>query len=72
MVNDSQIEESGVVKVYYPLKGFGFISRQKGKDLFFHRKDMKDEAWAFEGAHVRFLVVKSDKGLQAIAIHRIG
>lgn len=72
MANESQIEESGIVKVYYPLKGFGFISRSKGKDLFFHRRDMKDEAWAFEGAHVRFLIVKSEKGLQAIGIQRIG
>ncbi len=26
--------EFGMVKVFNPLKGFGFIQRQKGKDVF--------------------------------------
>ncbi|MDP3809950.1 MAG: cold shock domain-containing protein [Hydrogenophaga sp.] len=72
MESESQIEESGIVKVYYPLKGFGFITRSKGKDIFFHRLDIGDEAWALEGAHVRFLVVSSERGLQARGIKRIG
>lgn len=72
MASEFQILESGVVKVYYPLKGFGFIARSKGKDVFFHRYDIGDEAWALEGAHVQFVVVRSEKGLQAKGVKRIG
>ena len=41
MVNESSEKNFGIIKIYYPLKGFGFISRELGKDLFFHRGDKK-------------------------------
>lgn len=62
----------GTVKAYYPIKGFGFITRAKGKDVFFHFLDVQDEADIFEGAKVRFLVVDGGKGPRAIKIERTG
>ncbi|ABM36661.1 retron Se72 family effector protein [Polaromonas naphthalenivorans] len=62
----------GVVKVYYPLKGFGFISRAKGKDLFFYRDSVKDEAALIEGATVSFQIKTTEKGLRAVNLTREG
>lgn len=64
--------EYGVVKVYFPLKGFGFITREKGKDLFFYRTSVTDEASIIEGTHVKFKIEASDKGARAIEITRNG
>jgi len=72
MVNESSEKNFGIIKIYYPLKGFGFISRELGKDLFFHRSDIADEAWALQGAYVQFSIEKSEKGLQARLIKRVG
>ena len=64
--------EVGVVKVYFPLKGFGFITRDKGRDVFFHRKDIGDEVWALEGVRVRFVVEKTGSALKALNVQKIG
>ena len=70
MVNiDLQV---GVVKVYFPLKGYGFITRDKGRDVFFHRKDIGDEIWALEGVRVRFVLEKTGDGLKALNVQKIG
>jgi cold shock protein len=70
----SQFDEIsyGTVKAYYPIKGFGFISREKGRDLFFHFRDVKDESDVFEGAKVKFVVQNSEKGPRAVNIERVG
>lgn len=62
----------GVIKVYYPLKGFGFIVREKGKDIFFYRTSVTDEAALIEGASVRFQLKNDPKGECAINIERSG
>jgi CspA family cold shock protein len=62
----------GVVKVYYPLKGFGFITRPKGRDLFFYRTAFADETHILEGNAVQFRIEKGDSGLRAIQIKRTG
>lgn len=62
----------GVVKVYYPLKGFGFITRPKGRDLFFYRTAFTDETHILEGNAVQFKVEENAKGLRAIQIKRTG
>ncbi|MGX9937796.1 cold shock domain-containing protein [Advenella kashmirensis] len=63
-------ETVGTIKCYFPLKGFGFITRQAGKDLFFHFRDVQGEEWALEGVKVRFRVERTAKGLQAVNISR--
>lgn len=60
----------GVVKVYYPLKGFGFITREKGRDLFFYRTSTVDESVLIEGATVRFQTQQGEKGDSAVNIRR--
>ncbi|RZT91724.1 MULTISPECIES: cold shock domain-containing protein [Advenella] len=64
-------ETVGTIKCYFPLKGYGFITRQAGKDLFFHFRDVRGEEWALEGVKVGFRVQRSEKGLQAVDIYRI-
>lgn len=76
MKNQSEHNESstGTIKCFFPFKGFGFITREKGKDLFFFYKDLKNEEHIFEGAKVRFIINKNmnGKGPFATEIERIG
>lgn len=62
----------GVIKVYYPLKGFGFITRIKGRDLYFNRRAIANESQIIEGATVRFKIVSSTEGDCAENIERDG
>ncbi|OQS30884.1 hypothetical protein B0T40_24350 [Chromobacterium haemolyticum] len=72
MTNQSSVPEYGTVKCYFPLKGYGFITREKGKDLFFFFKDLLDEKTIFEGAKVAFSVESTLKGPRAIKVTRVG
>ncbi|MFP5197138.1 retron Se72 family effector protein [Alcaligenes faecalis] len=64
----------GTIKCFFSLKGYGFITREKGKDLFFFYKDLRDEGTIFDGVKVRFKVDKNEdgKGPRAIEIERVG
>lgn len=64
--------EVGTVKIYYPLRGYGFITREKGRDVFFYRTDIGDEVWALEGVRVQFTIEKSGTRLRARSIQKIG
>ncbi len=72
MVTNSNNYFYGIIKVYFPLKGYGFITREKGKDLFFYRTSVVDEASIIEGNPVRFLIEAGDKGMRAVEIVRNG
>ena len=65
-------DETGTIKSYLPLKGFGFIQREKGKDVFFLRTDSQNENWLHEGAIVSFSLTEEAKGPRAHNIKRIG
>lgn len=69
---DEENTHYGVVKIYYPLKGYGFITREMGKDVFFLRTAVKEEAWTLEGTRVKFSIVKTENRIQATEIQRIG
>jgi CspA family cold shock protein len=69
---DVNAVERGIVKCYYPIKGFGFIQRQRGKDVFFFRADAKSEAILLEGAAVTFHVRQEARGPRAYEIERVG
>jgi CspA family cold shock protein len=59
--------EKGTVKWFNAAKGFGFISRQGGEDVFVHFKAIAGEGYKTlnEGDSVQFEVEKGPKGLQA-------
>ncbi len=63
--NDSR--ELGVVKWFNVSKGFGFITRDNGDDVFVHFRNIRGRGHRSlnEGQQVRFSVRESDKGLQA-------
>jgi CspA family cold shock protein len=59
--------ETGTVKWFNASKGYGFIERDEGEDLFVHFSAIQGEGYRSldEGQRVEFTVVEGDKGLQA-------
>ena len=59
--------EQGTVKWFNDAKGFGFISRTSGEDVFVHFSAIQANGFRSlqEGQAVQFNVVKGPKGLQA-------
>ena len=65
--------EQGTVKWFNGAKGYGFISRQNGEDVFVHFKAITGEGYKTlnEGDKVQFDVEKGPKGLQAANVQKI-
>lgn len=65
--------EYGTVKWFNESKGFGFISRESGADVFVHHSAILGEGFRTlnEGDRVTFEVVNGPKGLQAKNVMRI-
>jgi len=59
--------EQGTVKWFNASKGYGFIQRESGDDVFVHYKSVQAEGYKtlHEGAEVEFEVEETQKGLQA-------
>lgn len=59
--------EQGTVKWFNDAKGFGFITRQSGEDVFVHFSAIQAKGFRSlqEGQAVQFNVVRGPKGLQA-------
>jgi CspA family cold shock protein len=60
-------KEQGVVKWFNPSKGYGFIQRQSGEDVFVHFSAIQMDGYKSltEGQLVEFEVQQGPKGLQA-------
>jgi len=65
--------EEGTVKWFNSAKGYGFIARQGGEDVFVHFKAIVGDGFKTlnEGDKVQFEVEKGPKGLQATNVRKI-
>ena len=61
------MRETGVVKWFNAAKGYGFIQRENGEDVFVHFSAIQTKGYRSldEGARVQFAVKQGPKGLQA-------
>jgi cold shock protein len=61
------VKEQGTVKWFNASKGYGFIQRQTGEDVFVHFSAIMMDGYKSlnEGQAVEFEVKKGPKGLQA-------
>ena len=62
-----EVKEQGTVKWFNASKGYGFIQRQSGEDVFVHFSAIQMDGYKSlnEGQAVEFEVRKGPKGLQA-------
>jgi CspA family cold shock protein len=65
-------KETGKVKWFNNSKGYGFIERSQGGDVFVHHTAIQSEGYRTleEGQSVEFTVVQGPKGLQAQEVIR--
>ena len=61
------MKEKGTVKWFNAAKGYGFIQRENGEDVFVHFSAIQTQGYRTlnEGAQVEFEVTRGPKGLQA-------
>ena len=64
---DNSAREQGEVKWFNVSKGFGFISKDDGEEIFVHFRSIRGEGRRSlrDGQRVSFVVAQSDKGPQA-------
>jgi CspA family cold shock protein len=65
--------EKGKVKWFNDAKGYGFIQRESGEDVFVHYKAIVGEGYRKldEGDTVEFDVQDGPKGLQAVNVKKV-
>ena len=65
--------ETGTVKWFNDAKGYGFISRDAGEDVFVHFSAVEGEGFRSlrEGQRVEFAVEEGPKGLQAVRVRAL-
>jgi cold shock protein len=61
------LRETGTVKWFNATKGYGFIMRENGEDIFVHYSAIQVEGYKTlaEGQRVEFSVMEGPKGLAA-------
>lgn len=65
--------EVGTVKWFNNSKGFGFIQRESGEDVFVHFKSIVGDGYKSlnQGQKVQFEVENGPKGLQASNVSKV-
>lgn len=65
--------EKGTVKWFNESKGFGFISKEDGEDIFVHHTGIVADGFRTlrEGASVEFSIEQSDKGPRAVSVREL-
>ena len=65
--------EIGNVKWFNNAKGYGFITRSNGEDLFVHFKSILGEGYKTlkQGQRVEFDIEEGAKGLQAVRVKKM-
>ncbi len=63
-------QEIGTVKWFNAAKGFGFITRENGDDVFVHFRSIQGKGHRSlgEGQRVVFSITQGEKGLQAVDV----
>ena len=63
----------GTVKWFNDQKGYGFISREDGEDVFIHHSEIQADGFRTlrEGEKVEFEVTQGNKGPQAVNLKRV-
>jgi CspA family cold shock protein len=66
------LKEKGVVKWFNGAKGYGFIQRSTGEDVFVHFSAIQSDGYRSlnEGEAVEFELQQGPKGLNAIEVVR--
>ena len=66
------MKEHGVVKWFNGAKGYGFIQRSTGEDVFVHFSAIQEDGYKSltEGEAVEFECHQGPKGLNAANVHR--
>jgi CspA family cold shock protein len=67
------VKEQGTVKWFNGAKGYGFIQRSTGEDVFVHFSAIQESGYRIlnEGDTVEFEVSTGPKGLQAANVARV-
>ena len=65
--------EQGTVKWFNDAKGYGFIARENGPDVFVHYSAISGEGFRSlsEGQAVQFEITEGPKGLQATNVVKL-
>lgn len=67
------MREEGTVKWFDDRKGYGFIQRENGEDIFVHFSNIKEEGFKSldQGEKVAFSVEETERGLQAVDVNKV-
>lgn len=67
------MKEQGIVKWFNGAKGFGFIQRSSGEDVFVHFSAIQESGYRMlnEGESVEFECQQGPKGLNAVEVMRV-
>lgn len=65
--------ERGTVKWFNTSKGYGFIKRESGEDVFVHYRSITGDGFKnlADGDTVEFEVEQGEKGLQALNVRKV-